>query len=208
MIRLIKFILYKYTMKIGIIGMGRVAKTLGNGWIKKNHNVSFGVRDIKKHQAENHENHNIVSIEDIIKNNDIIILSIPGGETKTFVKEYFGKTSNKRIFDCTNNIGITTSMTDLIKLAPENHFVKIFNTIGTNIMANPKLKDQSADAFICGDDKETVEIAENLASDLGFNPYYVGDSNFSQDLENLALLWIKMARTTGNREFAFKIITR
>jgi predicted dinucleotide-binding enzyme len=41
----------EYSMKIGILGTGRMGSTLGKLWASKSHEVFFGSRDQKKARA-------------------------------------------------------------------------------------------------------------------------------------------------------------
>ena len=190
-------------MKIGIIGAGKVGSVLGKRLAEKGYNINFGVRDVLKYAyLRSINNIEILDINSISKSNDILILTVPGRVAEEVLLS-LGNLKGKTILDATNMAG----MKNFMEKIPEANFVKVFNTIGYNIMENAKFGDLSADSFICGDDKKAIDIASQISIDLDFNPVIVGDSSFSGDLENLALLWIKMSRIIG-RDFCFKMLKR
>jgi hypothetical protein len=86
--------------------------------------------------------------------------------------------------------------------------VKAFNTVGWEVMADPDLDGVAATMPLAGDDADAKELVAGLARDLGFEPLDVGDRAAAVHLENLARLWIHLAVTGGNREFAFVHRTR
>jgi predicted dinucleotide-binding enzyme len=93
--------------------------------------------------------------------------------------------------------------------APGAKVVKAFNSIGSSIMADPKLKGESVLLFCCRDHEEAKKTVHSLAAELGFDPQDAGALTQSRLLEPLALLWISLAFTRGwGREFAFHLIHR
>ena len=85
--------------------------------------------------------------------------------------------------------------------------MKAFNTIGFNIMADPKLHGENTTLLYCGDDSASKKAVHTLAAEIGFDPFDLGPLPKARLLENFALLWITIAIKHG-REFAFKMIQR
>ena len=190
------------TYSIGILGAGNVGKTLGLKWSSTGHKISFGVRDPTKYSelVKEHPNISVEKSQEIIDSHDILVLALPGRDLGQIMSS-FKNLGNKKIIDATNMYG----MNKLQKDFPETSFVKAFNHIGYNIMANPVIENTKTSLLYCGDDKELLDIADKLAIDCGFEPFLAGDSSFAQDLENLAILWIKLSRKIG-RNFNFKLL--
>ena len=65
--------------KIGIIGSGVVAKTLGTGFIKHGYDVMLGSRDISKlEEWKNQNSGKTGSMEEAAKHGNIIVLATKG----------------------------------------------------------------------------------------------------------------------------------
>ncbi|MFW9930428.1 MAG: NADPH-dependent F420 reductase [Candidatus Thorarchaeota archaeon] len=190
-------------MEIGIIGAGKVGQTLGKRWANINHRVTFGVRNLEKYvNLNDFVNISVKNIPDVVSTHGLLVITVPGSTVGNVVVS-MGNLANKTIIDATNMFG----MKKLIEIAPNANFVKAFNTIGIEIMSNPHFKTEKATLLICGEHKSSLDITAELANDLGFNPLILDDFSFVSDIENFALLWIKMSRKIG-REFAFKLLTR
>ena len=125
----------------------------------------------------------------------------------------------KILLDCTNpllpglgglEVGQNTSGAESVaQWAPGARVVKIFNTVGYNIMANPAFGNERASMLLCGDDAEAKRVASGLAEDAGFEPVDAGPLTQARLLEPFALLWITMALKYGHgREMAFRLLRR
>ncbi|MHA2054678.1 MAG: NADPH-dependent F420 reductase [Candidatus Hodarchaeales archaeon] len=183
-------------MNIAILGAGQVGKTLGTKWMETGHSIFYGSRNPDPKA-------NTIDRQTAINQSDVVVLTVPGNVIEEVVSSL--DLSGKIVIDTTNSP--STTMVDTMKLAPQALFVKAFNSIGFNIMANPDFSGSSADGFYCTDDENAAEKVEKLISDCGFSPLSVGNSSMAPDLENLAFLWIKMSRSRG-RDFAFKVLSR
>ena len=87
--------------------------------------------------------------------------------------------------------------------------VKAFNTTGAENMADPNYNGLAATMFICGDDELGKGATAQLAEELGFEVIDAGTLAAARHLENLALLWIHLARVTGlGRDVAFRLLRR
>lgn len=192
------------TYSIGILGAGNVGRTLGLKWSLRGHSITFGVRDPAKYTYLNDEKQNISvkEIQEVINTHNLLVLALPGknlGQTMSS----FGSLANKNIIDATNMYG----MIKLQQQFPDASFVKAFNHIGYNVMKEPFIDKSPVTLLYCGDDENLLRITNQLAKECGFEPFLIGDSSFAQDLENFALLWIKMSRNMG-RNFGFKLLQK
>ena len=202
-------------MKIAVIGTGHVGRTLGSRWAERGHEVTFGSRDPNKKSGELRGR--VTSNADAAKDADVIALCTPWPATQAAIRQ-LGSLNGKVILDCTNPL--TSDISDLDtggahsagelvgKWAAGAKVVKIFNTVGYNIMADPKFPDGAASMCFAGDDAGAKKIAAQLASDLGFDPVDVGRLSLAASLERFALMWIQMAYDGHGREIAFKLMKR
>ena len=87
--------------------------------------------------------------------------------------------------------------------------VKIFNTTGFSNMENPEYGEGRSMMLYCGDDAQAKEVAAQLATELGFEPYDVGPLTEARLLEPFALVWIHLAVLQGmGSGFAFRLMRR
>jgi predicted dinucleotide-binding enzyme len=92
--------------------------------------------------------------------------------------------------------------------APGAKVVKIFNTVGYNVMANPSFPAGPATLFYAGDDPAAKKVAHDLAAQIGFDPADAGPLSKSRVLEYFAILWIGLAYGGYGREIAFQLMRR
>lgn len=210
-------------MRIAILGSGNVGGTLGVAWAGRGQEVVFGVRDpggakVKALLARTDGNARAVSIGQAVRGADVIVLATPWDPVREILNEA-GDLSGRVLLDCTNplmpgltglEVGTSTSGAEYVEeWAPGAQVVKIFNTVGYNVMANPQFGADRAVMFYCGDSVQAKETAAELASSIGFDAVDAGPLRQARLLEPLALLWITMSRQPEmGREFAFKLITR
>lgn len=190
-------------MKVAVIGAGNVGSTLGSGWSKHGHQVTFGVRDPKKTDASTTAR--VVTVMEAAQSSDVILLSVPWGAVPDALRSA-GDLSGKILLDATNPLlpdlsgldtASDTSGGEKIAAMTKAPVVKIFNTTGYPNMANPDYHGLRATMFYCGDDDNAKRIAAGLAQDLGFDPVDAGPLRHARMLEHLALLWITLALKQG-----------
>lgn len=210
-------------MQIGIIGAGNVGGTLGRAWAGKGHAVKFGVRNpadakVKTLLAQAGAGATAGTIAEAAAHGEVIALATPWQAAREALQGA-GDLSGKVLLDCTNpvkadfsglEVGPTTSAGEQVAAwAPGARVVKIFNTTGSNNMADPHYGEGAATMFFAGDDADAKAVAARLAADLGFDPVDVGPLVQARLLEPLALLWIYLALVQGEgRDIAFRLMRR
>jgi predicted dinucleotide-binding enzyme len=206
-------------MRIAVIGAGNVGTTLGRGWTRRRHQVTYGVRDPHSAKAEVLAQGGVrVTVPaEAVERSEVVLLATPWATTKDAV-EALGDIGGRPLLDATNPIapGLTLAVGDggsggeLVQAwAPTARVVKIFNTTGVENMASPMYGDQAATMFYCGDDEPACAVAAKLAADLGFDAVSAGPLRNARLLEPLALLWINLAMAQiAGRGIAFKLLRR
>jgi 8-hydroxy-5-deazaflavin:NADPH oxidoreductase len=207
-------------MKIGIVGSGNVGATLGRRLAEAGHTVVFGTR-----RPESSEMRELAKIRgarvatnaEAAQASEAIILATPWAATEDALGG-LGDLTGKILLDCTNplkpnldglEVGGATSAAEMVaQWATGARVVKIFNTIGYNIMANPAFPAGRATLFYCGDDAAAKKSAHDLAAQLGFDPIDAGPLTRARLLEPFALLWISLAFGGQGREIAFHLMKR
>lgn len=210
-------------MNIGIIGSGNVGGTLGTRWARNGHAVRFGFRDpgsaeALKRVAAAGPNASAGDPEAAAAFGEVVVVATPY-EAAAGALRAAGPLAGKTILDATNpllpglsglSVGTTTSAAEAIQAAiPEAHVVKIFNTVGFNIMENPDFGGARPVMFYCGDDAAAKQRAAALAAELGFDAVDAGPLKQARTLEPFAMLWISLALQYGlGRDIAFALLRR
>jgi 8-hydroxy-5-deazaflavin:NADPH oxidoreductase len=210
-------------MEIAIIGAGDVGGTLGRLWVKKGHQIMFGVRNLQSHNVLNlirsiNSGVKVGTIGEAASFADVIVLAIPWMAVEEAIKSA-GDLSGKILIDPTNPINAdltglvvessASAAEEIAKWAKGSKVVKAFNSIGAKALDNLQFGMVRADAFICGDDFKSKTVVKKLATEIGFDTVDAGPLMNARLLEYLALLWIQLAysRQMGPN-IAFKLLTR
>ena len=210
-------------MRIGVSGSGNVGGTLGTRWAKNGHTVVFGSRapgsrEMKQLIDGAGPTSSAASVPEAVRASEVVLLATPWSAAREALASA-GDLSGKILIDATNpvlprlaglELGNSTSGAEQISTwAPGAKVVKAFNTIGFNIMENPRFNGRGALMLFCGDDPAAKQVVLALAAELGFEPMDAGALARARLLEPFALLWITMSLAPGHgREFAFQLLKR
>ncbi|MBV8601723.1 MAG: dinucleotide-binding enzyme, partial [Candidatus Eremiobacteraeota bacterium] len=127
-------------MKIAIVGAGNVGQALGEGWTPA-HEVSYVRRATPPEEAAA-----------LLAGADVVAITTPANQAEAAVS---GRPlAGKVVIDCTNplksdlsglELGFDTSQAERVaKAAPGARLVKAFNTVGFNVMTNPRFAGRNA----------------------------------------------------------------
>lgn len=205
-------------MRIAIIGTGNVGGALATKWANKGHEINLGVRDINGFKGKEllaNPNTKVITIEEAVKNSEVILLSTPATATVEVVKS-LGDTSGKIIIDAMNIVmgrgpqGYKHTTDAILENTQSKDVVKCFNTTGFNNMSNPKYGNVALDLFVAGDSEKGKQAAIQLAKDSGFAECYnIGGNDKFELMEQFAWFWINLAMFQGHgREIGFKLVKR
>jgi predicted dinucleotide-binding enzyme len=210
--------------KIGIIGSGQVAQTLGNGFLKHDYDVMLGSHDLTKLEewkekggARAHTG----SFKDAAKFGSIIVLAVKGAVAADAIEKAGPQHLQwKTVIDVTNPIadappenGVLKFFTNLDESLmerlqtqfPEVHFVKAFNSVGNNCMVNPSLKEKPT-MFICGNNDLSKKKVVHILDLFGWDVADMGKATAARAIEPLCMLWCIPGIMNGQRNHAFKLI--
>jgi hypothetical protein len=205
-------------LQIAVIGTGNIGGRLAKVWAHAGHRIYLGTRNPLNDSIRSlvQLNPDLISAhapEVAASKADIILLAIPADATYDVVKQ-LGNIDGKLVIDAMNAVfrkpdGFYRTSEAILAACGNDHIVKAFNMIGAENMDNPKYGDQVADLFICGRYPEDKQTVLQLATDAGFRPFDVGGPEMELPLENLAMIWGKLAFVSGlGRDIAFKVLQR
>lgn len=213
--------------KIGIIGSGIVAQTLGKGFIQHGYEVKLGTRDAAKLNdwvSQNGTNASVGSMEEVAAFGELVVLAIKGDVAENLVKQLAPHFSSKVVIDATNPIdhtkapvnGVLPFFTDyneslmerLQKIAPSAMFVKAFSCVGNPFMVNPNFADGTPSMFICGNDAAAKQSVTEILTKFGWETEDMGMMEAARAIEPLCILWCIPGFIRNQWTHAFKMVKK
>jgi predicted dinucleotide-binding enzyme len=206
---------------IAIVGVGAVGSALGQRLAEVGRSVVFGIRpgrDVRELLAQCGGRATAAPVPEACAAASIVLLAV-GAEDA--VATLAGAPLDGRVVvDCTNPVDWSPqgpvwapppagSMTaELAAAFPQARLVKGFATFGAAFHRDPVLAGRPVEVHLAGDDVAAKEAVADLARGAGFAPLDCGPLRNAAVLENLAVLWIHLARHGLGRSFAFMTTRR
>jgi len=199
-------------MQIAILGAGNIGGTIGEKWAKAGHTVRFGVRDPQKPQVQSlvkslGANASASSIADALRGAKVVLFAIPGKTMAEAIAAHAPALDGRILIDATNNIGAESvnSFPAFKQHTPNASIYRTFNCYGWENFKNPI---PGADLFYAGTDGAAKKTIEQLISDVGLHPVYVGGVDQAALLDGVLGLWFALAGGQKmGRKLAFKVLT-
>jgi 8-hydroxy-5-deazaflavin:NADPH oxidoreductase len=215
-------------MKVGILGSGEVAQTLGSAFLATGHEVRLGTRhparpELAAWKLRAGKKGSIGSFAEAATFGSLVVLATHGLSTIDALRAAgVARFDGKVVIDATNPltaegegaprlaIGFTTSNGEEVQTAlPKAHVVKAFNIIGNPHMFRPNFPGGPPDMYICGNDEAAKRTVEGILHDFGWPSVIdLGGIDASRELESLCILWVKTALRLGNWNIAFKVLRK
>ncbi len=212
-------------MKIGIIGSGGVAQTLGAAYAEKGHEVKLGSRDSGKLAEWVEKTRNGVSagsFAEAAEFGKVVFLGVLGtaaGEALELAGH--DNLKGKTLVDLTNPLDFsggtppkfTATFGDSLgervqRAVPEANVVKAFNSIGAAIMVDPKFGADTATLLIAGNDEAAKAEATKLIKEFGWDVEDLGGIDQAFFLEAFASIWINYGFKNNHWTHAFKFLKK
>jgi 8-hydroxy-5-deazaflavin:NADPH oxidoreductase len=227
LIRHLKLIsMYTNKTKIGIIGSADVGRALATGFLKEGNPVMLGTRDPSKGAVQEfkkqHANLNVGTFADTASFGEILVLCVKGTAAESAVSMASEKNfENKVVVDATNPISeepptdgvlhyfLSSNESLLEKLQakiPAAHFVKAFNSVGSDLMYKPSFKEGKPTMFYCGDYDDAKQTVKRILEVFGWETCDVGKAIGARTIEPLAMLWCVPGFLRNEWTHAFKLL--
>lgn len=177
------------TLKIGVVGSGRVGGTLGGVWAKAGHEVMFSSRDLahdKKLAASLGPNARAGTPREAAAFGEVLLISVPYRALPDVGKDLGNLVKGKVVIDTCNPIpsrdgDIATWAREKgaglasAELLPGARIVRAFNAIGyTRMGAAHEQQGERIGMPIAGDDPKAIELASRLIREIGYEPVLIG----------------------------------
>jgi len=211
-------------MKIGIIGSGEVAQSLGAGFLKHGHSVTLGSRTPAKlaDWTKQHPSAQTGSFADAAKFGEMLVLAVKGSVAAQALQSAgAANLTSKIVIDATNPstedepvngvLKFFTSLDDslmerLQREFAQARFVKAFNSVGADCMVNPRFKDGKPTMFICGNDEAARKTVHGILDQFGWETEDMGRAEAARAIEPLAILWCIPGFLRDDWRHAFKLL--
>lgn len=211
-------------MKIGILGSGDVAKSLGSGFLAHGHEAMLGTRDQAKLEdwAARNPKGSTGSFADAARFGEVVVLAVKGGAAAAALRGAGpANLTGKPIIDTTNPIADAPPSNGVLKFFtnfdeslmerlqrefPGAHFVKAFNSVGNARMVDPTFKGGKPTMFICGNDETAKRTVTGILDQFGWETADMGAVEAARAIEPLCMLWCIPGFLRQEWTHAFKLL--
>jgi hypothetical protein len=210
-------------MKVGILGSGIVAQTLGAGFRTHGDQVTLGTRDPSKlAEWAVGTGARVGSFAEAAGFGELVVLAVKGDAALDALKLAGEQAiAGKVVIDTTNPIapappvnGVLrfftsldeSQMERLQKAYPAARFVKCFSSAGNATMVNPKYAGGPPTMFVCGNDPEAVKVVAGVCTRFGWEALDLGRAEAARAIEPLCILWCIPGFLRNEWTHAFKVM--
>jgi hypothetical protein len=183
-------------MKIAVLGAGAVGSTVGRLWHAAGHDVTFAARHATRPQAlaaELGRRAHAASVADAVAGAEAVLVAVPALAV-TDALQAAGPLDGRIVIDAANSLesGVfgqqQLSLRSLADSFPRARWVRAFNSLNVNVMADDNHRDPPWVLFLSGDEQAKPAAAQ-LIRDAGFDPVDLGGIDDSQLQDPGSALW-------------------
>ena len=178
------------SLKVGIIGTGRIGGALARHWVNAGHEVFMSSRhpeELEPLAKELGPRAHVGTPREAAAFGSVVLVSVPYGAMPQIGNDYAAELAGKVIIDTSNPVerrdgsqalewqqkGAGVATAELLK---NRRVVRAFNCIPAASLASQANRQPARLAIpIGGDDAAAVAITERLVRDAGFDPVMVGN---------------------------------
>jgi len=211
-------------MKIGILGSGLVAQSLGAGFLEHGHQVMLGTGTLAKlaDWAAQHPGAQVGSFADAAEFAELAVLSVKGKAAVAAVKAAgVQRLAGKTVIDTTNPIADAAPVDGVLQFFTSGgdslleqlqreftavKFVKAFNSVGSGFMVDPAFKNGPPTMFICGNDDAAKAAVRGIVEAFGWEAADMGSAVAARAIEPLCMLWCIPGLRRNEWSHAFKLL--
>lgn len=195
------------SMKIGIIGSGRMGSALGELWAKGGHEILFSSRHPEQ-------------LQDLVERvgpraragmpqeaaafGDVVLIAVPYAALPQIGRDLAGELAGKIVIDIGNPVpqrdgpmaeealakgtGIASA-----QFLPGVRLVRAFNAINyQDLLREAHRAGERVGIPLAGDDREALAVASRLVEDAGFEPVVVGPLARAKDFDRGTAVYVKV----------------
>ncbi|MFJ3789561.1 NADPH-dependent F420 reductase [Kitasatospora sp. NPDC090091] len=207
-------------MRIGILGTGAMATTLGGAWVRAGHEVLVGGRDpgAAARAAAAAGAARSGTLADAAEFGEAVLVAVPAGAASRVVGALAAELTGRTVLDCTVPMApgpdgpvVTTSggpdsvAARLAAAAPGARVAKVFGICHESIwtLDRPAFDGAPLAVPFCTDDPAAAALVTELVSSMGCTPLPCGGLARAGLLESAAVLAIGIWWSGGEARHAF-----
>jgi 8-hydroxy-5-deazaflavin:NADPH oxidoreductase len=189
-------------MRIGILGTGNLASSLGQAWARAGHQLVIAGRSTPRATLTANvigENARAVAADELAAESDVIVIAVAWdglAEALTVAHAPEGSFAGKTVIDCTNAVDFTTGILipstgsaaqRISDIATGAHVVKALHLFAGQSWLDPhNARLEPRTVAICGDDQRSLDTTSALIHDLGASTAVIGGIDRARQLEDVA----------------------
>lgn len=175
------------TLKIGVIGSGRIGGTVGELWVKAGHQVMFSSLDLDHDKAlAARVGARAGTPKEAAAFGEVLLISVPYSALPQLGRDLGGSLKGKIVLDTCNPIPGRDGDMALEarakgtgfaspRLLPGARLVRAFNSVGyTSLQSEAHRSGERIAIPLAADDAVALQTAARLVRDAGFEPVAVG----------------------------------
>ncbi len=212
-------------MKVGILGSGIVAQTIGAKLVELGHEVKLGTRDVQKLDEWRSKAGALASVGNFAEAAAFgeIVFNCTAGSGSLDALKLAGEDNlnGKTLIDIANPLDFSKGVPPILSVCnsdslgeqiqhayPRVKVVKTLNTMNCNVMVNPALVPGDHDVFVSGNDPDAKEqVAALLKQWFGWKSVIdLGDITSARGVEMILPLWIQLMGIMKSPRFNFKVV--
>jgi predicted dinucleotide-binding enzyme len=177
------------SLKIGIIGTGRIGGALARHWVNAGHEVFMSSRHPEELQDLARElgpRAHVGTPREAAAFGEVVLVSVPYSAIPQIGNDYADELAGKIVLDTSNPVanrdgpmaaeakskGSGIASAEFLK---DTRLVRAFNCIPAASLANEANRQPDRIAIpLAGDDAGALEMAQRLVSEIGFDPVVIG----------------------------------
>ncbi|MER7623264.1 NAD(P)-binding domain-containing protein [Streptomyces sp. NPDC126503] len=213
-------------MRIGILGTGHVGQALAGAWARTGHEVALGSRrpgDPELLAALGELTGAGVRVDTpagAVAGADVVVNATPGTVSVALLDSIGAPAlAGKVLLDVgvgfledgsLSHPGISLGE-EIQRAFPESRVVKSLATVDRELMVAPDSLEGPATIFLSGEDAGAKDVVSGLLRDLGWSDdslLDLGGIETARGQEHYALLFMAIARSTGDYGFGIRVVPR
>ncbi len=199
-------------MKIGIIGTGRVARSIGHGWQQTGHSVAYGSRDPVQVEIDG----TVGGFGEAVHEAEVVVCAVPGRVAVETLRTIGAPALAGKIL-----VDVGNALNDRFELIypnaslgatiqaelPHSLVVKTLNTVTAPLMSSPNSLPPTQ-VFLSGDDPASKAVVSGLLGDLGWTREAridLGGIATARATEHYIFLSMSLMRVLGTTSYGLHI---
>lgn len=177
------------SLKIGIVGSGRIGGTLGELWLKAGHEIMFSSLDLAHDRAlaarlgaKAHAG----TPREAAEFGEVLLIAVPYAALPQIGRDLADLIKGKVVVDTSNPIPARDGEVAVwarekgaglasAELLPGARLVRTFNAVGyTKLAAAARREGERTGMPMAGDDADAIAVASRLVREIGLEPVVVG----------------------------------